>query len=103
MHHQLALSAAPQLRAQIFQNLSFLKAPSGVAFHERAPDALDPESLPAVSHQVMPAPHCRPKGSQNPGLLLSWLDQGFRYRPLLPHCMPFRRGRGSSYIIWPKA
>ena len=45
---------APQLRAQIIQNLSFLKAPSGIDFHERAPDAMDPDSLHAMSREVRP-------------------------------------------------
>lgn len=40
-----------QLRAQIAQNLSHLKGPPGVQFHERAPDAMDVDELPTVSPQ----------------------------------------------------
>lgn len=40
-----------QLRAQVFANLSHLRAPSGIAFHERAPDAMDVDSLVTISHE----------------------------------------------------
>ena len=66
---------SPQLRAQIMQNLSHLKPPPGVGFHERPPDAIKEEDLATLDRQA------------------SWLfPVALRTVPLVPGKVLQRRG-----------